>query len=302
MGELYVQYEYWFATFQLVMAMLGMGATLSLRDFGDILRAPRSVLLGLGVQLLVVPLIALIFLRSLGISGGLAIGIALIAAIPGGTTSNIFTFFARGNSALSISITGLTTLACLVTTPLILTLLISDSLPEDFSMPMGQIVVEIALTLLLPLALGMLYLYMYPGPAVAVSKWCIRASLFGILLIIIGSTSAGRLDVEAFGGNNMLLVVAFGLVLVAAGWLAGRLFRLPRPDSTAIEFEVIVRNTNLGVLLKASLFPASAAATAHLGDTVLFTLLFYGGLQLLIAPVLISIYSRAAGSGEKLAD
>jgi bile acid:Na+ symporter, BASS family len=292
-GDLYIQHEYWVATFQLVMAMLGMGATLSLRDFGDILREPKAVLLGLIVQIVLVPLIAFIFLRGLGIEGAVAVGIALIAAIPGGTTSNIFTFFARGNSALSISITALTTLACLLTTPIILTLLISDKLPADFSMPTGQIVIEIALTLLLPLVLGMFYLYLYPVQAATVSKWCIRASLMGIALIVIGSASAGRLDLDAFGMDNVRLVLLFTLALIGTGWLAPRLFRLSRADSTAVEFEVIVRNTNLGVLLKASLFPASAMATAQLGDTVLFTLLLYGGLQLLIAPVLIKLYSRS---------
>jgi BASS family bile acid:Na+ symporter len=294
MGDLYIQHEYWFATFQLVMAMLGMGATLSLRDFGDVVREPKSVSLGLVIQIVLVPLIAFLFLRGLSIEGGVAVGIALIAAIPGGTTSNIFTFFARGNSALSISITGLTTVACLLTTPAILTLLISDSLPAGFSMPTGQIVVEIGLTLLLPLALGMHYLYLYPAWAAILSKWCIRASLLGIALIVIGSATAGRLDLEAFGMDNILLVLLFTLALIVTGWFAPRLFRLSRADSTAIEFEVIVRNINLGVLLKASLFPASTMATAQLGDTVLFTLLLYGGLQLLIAPVLIKFYSRSS--------
>lgn len=290
MGSFYVEHEYWFAVFQLVMAMFGMGATLTGQDFRDVVREPKSVTIGLVVQIVLVPLAAFLFLRALGVQGGVAIGIALIASIPGGTTSNIFTFFARGNSALSISITGLTTLACLITTPLILTALIKDSLPADFSMPTGQIVTEIGFTLLLPLALGMLYLYLYPRPAVAVSKWCIRASLLGIVLIVIGSITAGRLNLAAFGVDNVLLVASFTLMLIATGWLAPRLFRVSRADSTAIEFEVIVRNTNLGVLLKASLFPAASSATGQLGDSVLFTLLLYGGLQLIVAPVLIKIY------------
>jgi len=290
MGAIYVQYEYWFAAFQLVMAMLGMGATLTARDFRDVVREPKPVSLGLVVQLVLVPAAAFVFLQALGVHGGVAVGIALIAAIPGGTTSNIFTFFARGNSALSISITGLTTLACLLTTPLILAALISDSLPANFTMPTGQIVNEIAFTLLLPLAVGMAYLHMYPQAAVLVSKWCIRASLLGIVLIAVGSLSAGRLNLAVFGMDNVAMVVLFTLALVATGWLAPRILRLSRPDSTAIEFEVIVRNVNLGVLLKASLFPASAAATAALGDAVLFTLLLYGGLQLAIAPIMIALY------------
>lgn len=292
MGNFYIQYEYWFAAFQLVTAMLGMGATLTAKDFRDVVREPGAVTLGTLVQLILVPLATFGFLRALGVQGGVAVGIALIAAIPGGTTSNIFTYFARGNSALSISITGLTTLACLITTPLILTVLISDNLPADFAMPSGQIVNEIAFTLLLPLSLGMLYLYLYPREAEVVSKWSIRASLLGIVLIVVGSLSAGRLDLTAFGINNVLLVVYFVLALTVTGWLSTRLFKLPQPDSTAITFEVIVRNINLGVLLKASLFPASAAATAELGDAVLLTLLLYGALQLLIAAAMILFHRR----------
>jgi BASS family bile acid:Na+ symporter len=116
--------------------------------------------------------------------------------------------------------------------------------------------------------------------------------LLGIVLIVVGSMSAGRLDIEAFGIDNVLLVVYFAVVLTATGWLAPRLFRLSRPDSVAIEIEVIVRNVNLGVMLKASLFPAATAATSQLGDAVLFTLLLYGGLQLTIAPLLIVLYRR----------
>ena len=292
MVSFYIQYEYWFAIFQLVMAMLGMGATLSPRDFGDVVREPKSVSLGLVIQLVLVPLIAFLFLRGLDITGGVAIGIALIAAIPGGTVSNIFTFLARGNTALSISITALTTLACMITTPAILTVLISDSLPADFSMPTGQIVIEIALALLLPLILGMLYLHCYPRGAPALSKWSIRASLFGIALIVIGSASAGRLDTDAFGVNNMQLLVLFILILTAAACLATRLFRRSRADGTAIEIEVVVRNINLGVMLKASLFPAASMATAQIGDTVLFALLFYGVMQLFVAFVMIKLDNR----------
>ena len=219
MADFYVQNEYWFAATQLILAMLGMGATLTGRDFRDVVREPLAVSAGMAIQLVAVPLTAFLFLRFLGVQDGVAVGIALIAAIPGGTTSNIFTFFARGNSALSISITGLTTLACLVTTPLILSLLISQYLPADFTMPRGKIIGEIGLTLLLPLAVGMLYLYLYPRSAVTVSKWSIRASLFIILLIVIGSASAGRLDVKAFGLSNVILVTAFTLALAIMAYL-----------------------------------------------------------------------------------
>ncbi|MEP0201605.1 MAG: bile acid:sodium symporter family protein [Halioglobus sp.] len=293
MANFYVNNEYWFAAIQLILAMLGMGATLTGKDFRDVVLEPLAMSVGTAVQLVAVPLAAFTFLRLLGVQDGLAVGLALIAAIPGGTTSNIFTFFARGNAALSISITAVTTLLCLISTPLILSLMISQYLPADFSMPKAQIMREIALTLLLPLAIGMIYLYLYPRSAPTLSKWSIRGSLIGILLIVIGSAAAGRLNIAAFGTSNVLMVVAFVILLSAVGHLVPRLLRLSRTDSTAIEFEVIVRNINLGVMIKASIFPAAAVATAELGNTVLFTLLLYGALQLLIAAVLIPICRRS---------
>jgi len=292
MADFYVQHEYWFAATQLILAMLGMGATLTGKDFRDVVREPFAVSLGTAIQIIAVPLTAFLFLRLLGVRDGVAVGIALIAAIPGGTVSNIFTFFARGNSALSISMTALTTLACLVSTPLVLSLLINQYLPVDFVMPRSQIIREIALTLLLPLAIGMLYLFLYPRSAATLSKWSIRGSLLGILLIVVGSAIAGRLDVTAFGYGNILLVALFAVSLSAMAYLVPKLLRLSRPDSTAIEFEVIVRNINLGVLIKASIFPAAASETARLGDMVLFTLLLYGGLQMLVGAVLIWLHRR----------
>ncbi len=292
MGDFYIEYEYWFAAVQLSLAMFGMGATLTLNDFRDVAREPKAVLLGTLIQIALVPLIAYVFITTFGLAGGIAVGIALIAAIPGGTTSNIFTFMAKGNSPLSISITGITTLACLITTPLILSLLITEFLPSGFTMPAAKIVTEIALTLLLPLALGMLLLKWVPKHAALISKWSIRASLFAILMIVVGSSSAGRLDIDAFGGQNVLLVIAFLTILAVCGWAAPRLMGLSKADSTAIEMEVIVRNANLGVLIKASMFPAVVGASNQLGDTVLFTVLLYGGLQLLVAALLIFVYRR----------
>ncbi len=293
MSELYIQYEYWFAAFQLIFAMLGMGATLTVADFKDVLKEPRSVTTGTLIQLLIVPLVAFVFISSLGLVGGVAIGLALIAAIPGGTTSNIFTYFAKGNIPLSISITAITTLACLISTPLVLGFLIIDYLPDSFTMPTGQIIREIALTLLLPLIVGMIILRKLPSIAPGVSTWSIRLSLLGILAIVVGSSSAGRLDIKAFGETNMLLVLGFLVLIAVIGWATAKLLKRSQPDSTAIEMEVIVRNVNLAVLIKASMFPASDNANS-IGDMVLFTILLYGALQMLIAAVIIFIRRRSA--------
>ncbi|TQV78892.1 bile acid:sodium symporter family protein [Exilibacterium tricleocarpae] len=293
MTDFYITHEYWFAVFQLVMAMFGMGATLTVKDFGEVIMEPKAVTIGNLVQLLLVPVVAYLFILGFGLTGGIAIGIALLAAIPGGTSSNMFTFFARGNIALSISITAITTLACLLTTPLILELLISRYMPADFVMPRGQIISEIFWTLLLPLLLGMVVLRTLPNHAEWIARWSIRASLLGILAIVVFSVLAGRLDAQAFGLTNILLIAALLVILTAAAWAVPVLFGLPLRDATAIEMEVAVRNVNLGLLIKTLLFPATLGQADPLGDTVLFSLLLFGGAQLLMGAGLIAWRRRA---------
>lgn len=292
MAELYVQYEYWIAVFQLTLAMLGMGATLRLGDFREIALEPRAFATGSVTQLILVPLFVFLFIKLLGLPEGVAVGAALIAAIPGGTASNIFTFLARGNSALSIAITAVTTLLCLFSTPVILDLLIANYMPDDFAMPKWRIMKEIALTLLLPLAIGMLYLRVFPRTAPAFSSWCIRGSILGILMIVFGSIIAGRFNLPAYGSSNLFSMSLLIVMLFLLGWSAPRLLKLGPSDATAIEIEVGLRNVNLGVMIKASLFPAVAGVSDPLGDTVLVSLLIYGLFSLVAATILVVIRRR----------
>jgi bile acid:Na+ symporter, BASS family len=281
MFDFYIRYEYWFAAVQLSLAMLGMGATLRIRDFATVFFKPRALLVGLMVQMLLVPLSIWALISWLVPQPGLAIGLALCAAIPGGTMSNVFTFLARGHVPLSIAMTAVTTLACLVTTPIVLGLLIAQHMPADFNMPAGQIAIEIALILLLPLLLGMLFLHFVPAAAPRFSRYCIRSSIFCILLIVVGATGAERIDMVAFGAENMLLVVTTLIVLMVISWLVPRLLNLNSEQCTAVNIEVTVRNGNLGLLIKASLFPAVVGMADPVGDMVLTTVLAYGGLAIL---------------------
>lgn len=290
--DAYVRHEYAFAATQLILAMLGMGATLTLSDFRDVARTPRSVSIGLVLQLIGVPLIAAAFIAWGSLGVGVAIGLALCAAIPGGTVSNIFTYFARGHIALSISLTAVATLACLVTTPIVLGLLIAHHMPADFRMPAGRIATEIGLCLLLPLALGMLILRVFPEQAARFSKLCIRGSLLTIVLIVIGAAGAGRLDMDAFGLANLGIVAGFITVITLLGWLTPRLLAVPTADRAAIAIELSVRNTNLGLLIKASLFPAVVGVNDPVGDQVLFTVLLYGALMLLIGGFQVGAFRR----------
>ncbi len=155
-------------------------------------------------------------------------------------------------------------------------------MPADFVMPAGQIAREITLILLLPLVTGMCVLSWLPDIAPRFSKYCIRGSLFFILVIILGATASGRVDIPAFGGFNLAVVIAFLVLLASASFLLPRLAGLSSRDTTAINIEITVRNGNLGLLIKASMVPAVVGATDPIGDAILFTVLIYGGLALLV--------------------
>ena len=301
MFDFYIRHEYWFAAVQLSLAMLGMGATLRIRDFAAVFIKPWALLVGLLVQMLMVPLAVWWLISWATPEPGLAIGLALCAAIPGGTMSNVFTFLGRGHVALSIAMTAVTTLACLVTTPIVLGLLIAQHMPADFHMPAGQMALEIALILLVPLLLGMVLLHIWPEVAPRFSRYCIRGSIFCILLIIIGATGAERIDMEQFGIANFQIVVVMAVILVVMSWLVPLLFGLRSDECTAVNIEVTVRNGNLGLLIKASLFPAIVGVVDPVGDMVLTTVLAYGGMALLVGVAQIFLHGFINKRRESLA-
>jgi BASS family bile acid:Na+ symporter len=220
------------------------------------------------------------------------VGVALVAAIPGGTMSNVFTFLARGNVALSIALTAVTSFLCLLTTPIVLGLLISQHVPTDFDMPAAKIAVEITLILMLPLVMGMVVLEVFPNAARRFSKYCILASVFIIVLIVIGASGAGRIDFDLIADRDIQILLVFIAGLATFSWFAPRLLGLNSRDSTAVNIEVTFRNGNLGLLIKASLFPAVVGVPDPIGDMVLFTVLLYGGMVFPVAAAQVYLHGR----------
>jgi BASS family bile acid:Na+ symporter len=280
MFELYLEHEYHLAAAQLALAMLGVGATVTAAQLVSVFRFPGAFALGMAVQLLLVPAVAVLVGWLLGVGAGVATGLVLVAAVPGGTLSNLVSYVARANLALSVSLTAVSTLGCLVTTPLVLRLLAAAHLPEDFAMPAGRIALEIAVCLLGPLAVGMMAGARLGEARMLLARWAIRTSFALIVVIVVGSAGAGRIDPAAEGVRALAGLAAFAVLIQAGALALGRALRLPAADRAAIAIEVTIRNTNLGLLLKASLFPAVPGVADPLADGVLFVVLLYGGFAL----------------------
>ena len=293
----YAAYEYLLASTQLFLAMLGMGALLTPQDFLLEVKKPKGLVVGLSFQWLLVPLIAVACGALLPIPTGIAVGLVLVACVPGGTLSNILTLFGRGNIALSISLTSITTVVALISTPLLLNLLMSQYLPEDFSMPVGRLAREICITLIVPLLGGMLVRQCTSTVfAATFSKWVIRLSLATIVIMVTGAGGSGRLAPDAYGASGVMALVVFCLTLQIAATIVGRIVGLRPRDSLAVVVEVAFRNMSLAVAVKAVIFPAQAGVLDPVGDAVLFTVLLYGGVSLLmtLGPVLLNRRTTAA--------
>ncbi len=282
--EHYPHYHYLIASAQLVVAMLGMGATLRLEDFVEVIREPRPVLTGVGHQLLAIPLITLAYTRLLDFPPEIMVGFFMLASVPGGSMSNVYTYYGRGNAALSIALTGSLTLAALLTTPLILRIFAAAHLPPEIPMPAAVIMREIALYLLLPLSVGM-SLKRWVKNIAPFAKWTIRASLVLLSILVIGSVGSGKLDFGAYPIGVPALVVLYCLLLqTSIGIPCRTLFRFRPADTTALAIESSMKNMNLGLLIAASLFRLEGPS-ATFGAGVLFVLLVYGGTSLFLGAI-----------------
>src|SRR5262245_9670351 len=144
MFDFYPAYEHLFAQVQLTLFMVAMGTNLTPRDFLEIVRRPQGILLALFGQLILLPAVVVLINRVGNFEAGIAVGLLLAAAMPGGALSKFFTYLARGNAALSISLSAILTLATPLTVPALLSLLAGEYLPADFALPVGRIIAEVA--------------------------------------------------------------------------------------------------------------------------------------------------------------
>jgi BASS family bile acid:Na+ symporter len=291
MVETYLAYEYLLAPLQLVLFMLGMGATLSPAAFVAVARRPWFLAFGAFCQFVLGPLLAVLFNHWWDLEPGIAVGMILIAAMPGGQMSKLFTYLARGNVALSISLTGCGTFAALVTVPLLLEWLAADALRAgNFAMPMGVVVRDMVLYLLLPLLGGIAVGRFAPARRAVFSRTCIRVGLVFVAIMVVGSLACGRIRPLDYNWRVPAAIILFCLAQQQLSMLPFRALRWPRADGVAVGIEVTMRNVNLALLLWELLFPGS---DNPLANGVLFVVLYYGGTAMIVGAPLALRYRKA---------
>ena len=251
-----------------IMAVLGLSLTPA--DFRRVLVVPKGVGIGLANLLFVSPLLAFAMAELFDLSPELAVGLVLLGASPGGTMANLLTHLARGEVALSVTMTALSSVAALVTVPLALGLAIDHFGAQlDADVEMAGIVARVFLITILPLAFGMWLRRRYPARVAAVYERARRVSL-GLFLLVVAAAVASEAD-EALDSFGEVAGAALGLNLAAMGISFGvaQLARLGDGQATAISMELGVHNSTLAITV-ASAIDTSIAIPAAVYSMFMF--------------------------------
>ncbi|MBJ8505067.1 bile acid:sodium symporter family protein [Acinetobacter seifertii] len=233
--------------------MLGMGMTMTVDDFKGVLQSPKAVLIGVVAQFVVMPGLAYVLCKLFNLPPEIAVGVILVGCCPGGTASNVITYMAKGNVALSVACTSVSTLLAPVLTPAIFYLLASQWLKIDAA----SMFISILQVVLLPIVIGLIlrtWLKRQVESYIQVMPLVSVIAIVAIVAAIIGGSKAAILQSGLLILAVVILHNGFGYLL---GFTAARFFKLPYADSKAIAVEVGMQNSGLGVALAAVHFAAS---------------------------------------------
>lgn len=232
--------------------MFGMGLTLSAEDFKVVFRRPKDMLIGCLAQFTIMPLLAWLLVRMFALSEGLAIGVILVGCCPGGTASNVITYLAKGDLALSVGMTTVSTILAPLLTPLLVWLFAGTLTQVDAP----AMLLSIVYVVIAPIICGLLCQKYLPRFTMSVVDYLPSFSSLMIMFVvgIIISHNAGKL---LAGGLMIIIVVALhNLGGLLVGYLIGLIMRLPRAKCTAISIEVGMQNSGLASSLAVMHFAA----------------------------------------------
>ena len=237
--------------------MFGMGLTLSPQDFRVVLSRPKDILIGCLAQFTVMPLLAIALAWVFALPKELALGVVLVGCCPGGTASNVITYLAKGDLALSVGMTATSTLLAPLLTPLLVWLLAGTMVEVD---TVGMLL-SIVYVVIAPIVVGLLCRRFLPGLTRSVEPYLPAFSSIAIAVVvgIIVSHNADRL--MAGGLLVVAVVVLHNLCGLGCGYLIGRLLRLAEPKKRAISIEVGMQNSGLASSLATLHFAAYPLAT-----------------------------------------
>lgn len=258
----------------LFIIMVGMGLSLTPKDFKEIQEEPKSVLVGSLLQFLAMPLLGFAVGYAFG-GGMLGAALVLCAVLPGGTTSNVLTYLAKANLALSIALTVIASLITIFSIPFYVNFAFNHFLGEgeSLSLPVIKTLITMLVIVVIPVGLGMLIKAKKPAFADKAEPIIGKFSIAVLLLIIVGIVVAERSNIPVWIEESLMPIIVLNVGAVVLGFLGGRITGLPLRDQLTVAIEMAIKNSTLGLTIALTLLQSSELATpiAVYGLSMYFT-------------------------------
>lgn len=248
----------------LFVIMLGMGLSLVTNDFKNILLNPKAIFVGLMNQLILLPLLSLALVLIFPLQPEIAIGIILIAACPGGPTSNLISFMAKADLALSVSLTAFSSLITVLTIPFFVNFALSYFLEENAEIELNvlQTIGQMLVIVILPIVVGMFIRGRAPEFALRMGKPVRIASGVILVLIIIGLIIKERANFTSYFQQAGLATLLLNIATMLVGFGTAKLFKLERRQAFSIAIESGIQNGTLAITIAVVLLGNTAFAIA----------------------------------------
>lgn len=249
----------------LALILFGVALELRLADFVAVMRRPLAPLTGLVAQIVVLPAVTWAITMVLQPQPSIALGMIVVAACPGGNLSNLMTHLARGNTALSISMTGISSMLAVFTTPLNIVIWASANpataqLLRQVSLEPWSFLAQTIPLLAVPLIVGMAVVHFRPALADRLRRPFQILSFLFLIGFIVAATAANSRYFLSFLGGILPLVVLHNTIAILIGWGAAKLWRMNDRDTRAMAIEVSMHNSGLGLALILNNFDALGGA------------------------------------------
>ena len=253
----------------LAFIMFSLGLGLSLSDFTRVFFKPRDFLIGLFFQIIILPIVALLIVMFWPLSPELAIGVMILAAAPGGVTSNVLTSFAKGNIALSISLTAINSILCVITVPLIL--MISLSVLGMGSINEGQSLFSVASQMFLIVTIPVIVGVLLSAVLSSFEKIAKNISIILFVLVLIGAILSQRENVITYFAQAGLVMLFLNVIMMIIVYILSNTFKSSKETFRCWLMEVGLQNGTLAIVVANTFF----ASTVYLIPAAIYSLIMY---------------------------
>ena len=241
----------------LSIVLFTMGTTLKVDDFINVFKNPKEIAAGISAQYIIMPLIAFCLASAFSLDTALTVGIILVGTVPGGTASDVITFLAKGDVALSVSLTAVSTVISPILTPLITLLLIGNQIqfnPVDMFISIVEIVI-------VPIAIGLTLNYKFPDFCEKLKDYLPAISSIVICLIVAGVIGANKQAILTSSTIIIVVIVLQYFIAMALGFGVGYLVGMGRKQIITVAIELAFQNSGLSTSLAKTHFPSLSQAT-----------------------------------------